>query len=82
MTLIRKLKFEKKVQQYLEHDFNHVLCSLVQCALMKHVSEPLKYRVYSTWRHLTQLLANLLEEGDGNLGTVISGILQQQGQDL
>ena len=32
--------------------------------------------------HLTQLLANLLEEGDGHLGAVVRGVLQQQGEDL
>ena len=67
---------------YLEHDLNHVLCPFVQSALMQHVSQPLKDGVDSTRGHLTQLLAHLLEKGDGHLCTVVSGVLQQQSQYL
>ena len=69
-------------QAHLEHDFDHVLRSLVQVGLVKDIPEAVEDGVDAARRDFRQLLAALLQEGDGHLDGVVGGPLEQQRQDF
>ena len=68
----------KLVLARLREDFDHVLDSHTDLALVQHRAEPIKHTVARLGRLFAKKSAHFAHERDGQLDTVVGGVFQQQ----